>query len=137
MISGLNHLTLAVSQLERSLGFYVDLLGFQPHAKWDDGAYLTAGDFWVCLSVDRVSPARDYTHVAFSVETEQFRHCCERLNNAGVTQWKANSSEGDSVYFLDPDGHKLELHDGDLASRLVSVEQAGAGYSGWTRFTSE
>ena len=32
--------------------------------------------------------------------------------------WKDNRSEGDSLYFLDPDGHRLELHAGSLASRL-------------------
>ncbi len=33
-----------------------------------------------------------------------------------------NSSEGDSLYILDPDGHKLELHVGDLESRLASMK---------------
>lgn len=32
-------------------------------------------------------------------------------------------SEGQSFYFLDPDGHKLELHVGDLASRLVQCRE--------------
>jgi hypothetical protein len=32
--------------------------------------------------------------------------------------WKQDRSEGASTYFLDPDGHKLEIHVGSLQSRL-------------------
>ncbi|HBP6801995.1 LysR family transcriptional regulator [Pseudomonas aeruginosa] len=38
--------------------------------------------------------------------------------------WKQNRSEGDSFYFLDPDGHRLEAHVGDLRSRLAACRQA-------------
>jgi hypothetical protein len=34
-------------------------------------------------------------------------------------EWKSNRSEGDSFYFLDPDGHQLEAHVGSLESRLA------------------
>jgi hypothetical protein len=42
----------------------------------------------------------------------------ERLKRAGVTSFKDNRSEGESFYFLDPDGHQLELHVGDWLSRV-------------------
>lgn len=40
MLQSLNHLTLAVSNLQSSLTFWRDLLGLQLHAEWDTGAYL-------------------------------------------------------------------------------------------------
>lgn len=51
MLSGLNHLTLAVSQLAPSVAFYQQLLGMTLHARWDSGAYLSCGDLWLCLSL--------------------------------------------------------------------------------------
>ena len=53
MLSGLNHLTLAISQLAPSVAFYQQLLGMTLHARWDSGAYLSCGDLWLCLSLDR------------------------------------------------------------------------------------
>ncbi len=40
MLDSLNHLTLAVSDLNRSVAFYHELLGLKLHACWDNGAYL-------------------------------------------------------------------------------------------------
>lgn len=118
MLTGLNHLTLAVSDISISFDFYVDQLGFTPKARWSGGAYLALGNLWLCLSLDNVVPKDDYTHFAFSVETNRFDAFAARLRKSGVTEWKINKSEGKSIYLLDPDGHKLEVHDGDLESRL-------------------
>jgi catechol 2,3-dioxygenase-like lactoylglutathione lyase family enzyme len=120
MLTGLNHLTLAVRELERSVGFYRDVLGFRLAAQWNSGAYLELGDLWLCLSLDgTVEEHRaDYTHYAFSVPLDAFAAFADKLRGAGISEWKDNRSEGDSLYFLDPDGHKLEAHVGSLASRL-------------------
>lgn len=126
MLKGLNHLTLAVSDLPRSLGFYHSLLQLRLEATWDSGAYLSLPGLWLCLSLDvqRASrDAADYTHYAFSLKAADFLPFVQRLRGAGVREWRDNRSEGASFYFLDPDGHQLEAHVGDLASRLLACRQ--------------
>ena len=128
MLSGLNHLTLAVSDLPASVAFYQQLPGMRLHARWDSGAYFSCGGLWLCLSLDpkrqKTPPeASDYTHYAFSVAAEQFTEVTAQLAAGGVVVWKENRSEGESYYFLDPDGHKLELHVGSLAQRLAACRE--------------
>jgi len=128
MLQGLNHITIAVSDLDTSLWFYSQLLGMQAHARWDKGAYLSLGHLWFCLSCDQVAPAKDYSHLAFDIAEENFPAFTAKLRQAGVKEWKQNHSEGFSLYFLDPDGHQLEAHCGGLQSRLDSLKTAP--YSG-------
>ncbi|WP_127144745.1 fosfomycin resistance glutathione transferase [Pelagibacterium montanilacus] len=120
-VRGLNHITLAVSDLARSTAFYRDVLGFVLRAEWPEGAYLEAGALWLCLSLDplaRTTPHPDYTHIALDVAEADFAALSARIS-AQARLWKENRSEGASLYVLDPDGHKLELHAGDLRSRLA------------------
>ena len=124
MVGSLNHVTLSVRDLERSFVFYRDILGFRPLARWAQGAYLLAGEAtWICLTLDartRAQALPEYTHLAFSVAPDQLAAAASRIRVSGAPEWQQNASEGDSVYFLDPDGHKLELHAGDWRSRLES-----------------
>ncbi|PLR44377.1 FosA family fosfomycin resistance glutathione transferase [Chimaeribacter arupi] len=129
MLQGLNHLTLAVSDLAASMRFYHGLLGLEIQAHWENGAYLSCGSLWLCLSVDAarrpVAPENsDYTHYAFTIAEQDFTPFTARLCAAGVAIWKENRSEGESFYFLDPDGHKLEIHVGSLAQRLAACRQS-------------
>jgi catechol 2,3-dioxygenase-like lactoylglutathione lyase family enzyme len=127
MITSLNHITLSVSDLDASFAFYVDTLGFHPRARWARGADLSVDGLWLCLTLDRhcrSGPLAEYTHIAFTVEPAKFVAQAATLKARGVTQWQDNSSEGDSLYFLDPDGHKLEIHAGSLVSRLASLRSA-------------
>jgi catechol 2,3-dioxygenase-like lactoylglutathione lyase family enzyme len=122
MLRGLNHVTLAVRDLTRSVDFYHRILGLRLDATWDAGAYLSLGGLWLCLSLDEKKPQGpqpDYTHYAFDIAQEDFAAFHARLQTEGVAEWRRNQSEGDSLYFLDPDGHKLEAHVGSLASRLA------------------
>jgi len=123
MIRGLNHLTLAVADLDRSIAFYTELLGFSTRIRKPASAYPQAGTLWLALVVDarvRQGPLPEYSHVAFTVTSSDFPLLIDILTRAGIVQWQ-ESDRSDSFYFLDPDGHKLELHSGDLASRLPST----------------
>jgi catechol 2,3-dioxygenase-like lactoylglutathione lyase family enzyme len=98
------------------------VLGFRPLARWRRGAYLLAGETtWICLALDaktRTEVLPEYTHIAFSVAPDAFAETARRIRNSGARDWQENTSEGNSVYFLDPDGHKLEVHVGDWRSRI-------------------
>jgi len=125
LLRELNHLTLAVADVQISVDFYQGLLGMKLGKQWDSGAYLECGLLWLCLSQDDArelvdSRNGDYTHYAFSIDEDDFEEFASQLESASVTFWKENESEGLSVYFLDPDGHKLEAHVGNLESRLAS-----------------
>lgn len=126
MITGINHITVAVRSLEESFSFYREVLEFRPIMRHSKGAYLLAGNCWFCLEVDsatRKQPLPEYTHFAFSVNEADFEPMRERILSAKAKKWKENISEGDSLYFLDPNGHKLEIHVGSWKSRLELVKQ--------------
>jgi catechol 2,3-dioxygenase-like lactoylglutathione lyase family enzyme len=125
MITGVNHITLSVSSVERSFVFYADVLGFTPLARWPKGVYFTAGSLWLCIELDpnvRREPLPERSHVAFAVAPENFGQLSARIRAAGAVIWQENWTEGDSLYFLDPDGHKLEIHASDLKTRLQAAK---------------
>jgi catechol 2,3-dioxygenase-like lactoylglutathione lyase family enzyme len=127
MVRGINQITLAVRDLEASFVFYTEVLGLRPVAKWYRGAYLEAGGDWVCLSLDgaaRSGSLPEYTHVAFTVDEADFSAAVKRLQGAKVECWQENRSPGASYYFLDPNGHKLEIHVSDLDARVKTLKAA-------------
>ena len=121
VINGINHITFVVKDLKKSIKFYSEILELKLVAHWDKGAYLMAGNMWIALNLDKnvtSEPNPNYTHVAFNVLSTEYSILKERLKEAGVKTFKDNTSEGDSFYFLDPDGHKLELHYNTIEDRL-------------------
>ncbi len=77
MLQGLNHITIAVRDINKSFNFYVNILGLKPHAKWSKGAYLSLGNLWFCLNLDNSMPANDYSHIAFDIKEKDF----EKMKN--------------------------------------------------------
>jgi catechol 2,3-dioxygenase-like lactoylglutathione lyase family enzyme len=124
MVRAINHVTFAVRDLERSFRFYTEIVGLRPVARWCKGAYFDAGGDWFCLNLDpetRNGPLKEYTHLAFTVDAADFDSTVARMQAAGIRSCQENRSPGKSFYFLDPDGHKLELHIANLKDRLQAI----------------
>jgi catechol 2,3-dioxygenase-like lactoylglutathione lyase family enzyme len=71
MVTGLNHVTLAVRDLDRSFRFYTEALGLRPAARWYRGAYLLAGPDWIRLSSTFRRACR--------IHTGRIQCCCATL----------------------------------------------------------
>ena len=121
MITGINHITLSSKDINRSFDFYRNILGFKPLCKWDKGAYFLVGEMWFCINYDEnTAHTQDYTHIAFNVMQNDFENIKNKIIASNAVVFKNNVSEGDSLYFYDPDGHKLEIHVGNWQTRIAT-----------------
>ncbi len=126
MIEGVNHITLSVSDLEESFLFYQEILGFKPLAKRKGkSAYFLCGSDWIVLvqTAGHKVEERSYSHLALTVIKENFDPVTKRILDSGANVWQQNSSPGESLYFLDPSGNRLEIHAGSWQSRLQWLQE--------------
>lgn len=132
MIKGINHINLSVQDIEKSFIFYKEILGLTPLCKSEGSAYFLAGApdnpgcLWVSLDLDRDQkrkPSPCNTHIALSIADKDFDAMSEKIIKSGATMFKENTSPGKSLYFLDPDDHKLEIHVGDWQSRIRAKKE--------------
>ena len=142
MITSINHITLAVIDIKKSFAFYRDVMSFKPLVKWDKGAYFLICDeinvndgLWFCLNVDENrKPSSCNTHYAFSVSENIFDEISAKVVASGAQIFKENTSPGDSLYFLDPDGHKLEIHVGNWVTRIEEKKNNPGSWKNITWF---
>lgn len=121
MISAINHATLSVRDIDEAFRFYREVLQLKPLAKRKNkSAYFLAGEDWIALvqAKGEVSTPSSYAHLAFSVSRKEFDATSARIKESGATIWQENSSPGESLYFLDPSGNRLEIHTGSWRSRF-------------------
>lgn len=124
-IQGINHLTLTVSSLTRSLSFYIDVLGAILIHRGRTDAYIEWGPVWICLlergEANRAEAGKaGMDHVAFTISDSDFDQAVETLKASSVSIIRGPVTRGDGrcVNFLDPDGIQLELNTGSLAGRM-------------------
>lgn len=128
-LQGINHLTYSVSNLEQSITFYEKVLGAKKLMAGKRTAYFDLCGHWLALNVQqdirREEILESYTHIAFTVKEEEFQQWYDHLKKHDVHILEGREragEEGESIYFLDPDGHKFEFHTGSLKDRLTFYE---------------
>jgi catechol 2,3-dioxygenase len=125
----LGHVVFYVKDLERSLGFYRDLVGFKEVGRIFNGAAvaLTSGRTHHELLLIQVGdapgpssgPRRGLYHIGIKVgdSLDELRHAKRELEQAGIAiEGMSDHTVSQSLYLRDPDGNEVELYvDADVA----------------------
>ncbi len=114
-----SHLALKVKDLERSVKFYTEVVGctVRERSKPGEAPMVVLGEGIGLKQAEGLTKASGEAidHIAFKVTS--LDPVLKRLEAAGLrpADGPRPSPYGNSVYFLDPDGYKLECHDGQRA----------------------
>ena len=147
-IRGLFEAHLTVSDLDRSIGFYRDVLGLPLATRIPERE---VAFFWVPTPEKAMlglwsigtSPLRMRLHIAFQVELPQVFASVQALRAAGLTPLDSGGGTpveepcvlcwmpAASVYFDDPDGHSLEFI--SMLDEAPRPELGRVSWSEWRR----
>jgi catechol 2,3-dioxygenase-like lactoylglutathione lyase family enzyme len=117
---GLDHVAIAVTDVERSRRFYEHVLGLERvYEEWDvpvvlaasgSGVALFARDLHPSSTPDGLEPpAVRILHIAFRLPRRGFDQARAALEEQGIDARFSDHGISHSIYFDDPDGHQIEL----------------------------
>jgi catechol 2,3-dioxygenase len=118
----IGHVHLKVADVERALGFYVGVLGFEVMQRWDDqAAFVSAGGYHHHIGLNTWeskggSPPPPGTtglyHVAIRYpDRRTLGDALRRVIDAGITlDGATDHGVSEALYLRDPDGNGIELY---------------------------
>lgn len=121
----LGHVHLKVTDTERAVAFYRDVLGLEVTERIDRYAFLTFGEHHHDLALQGIGapetddgvpatprgPGVGLYHSAWEVESAgALRETAERLRERGVDASPVDHGISKALYFSDPDGNGVELY---------------------------
>lgn len=124
-LEGLDHVALAVRDVRNSAQWYCDVLGLARlhESEWGDlPAMVGVGGTMLALfpvlgTHPKPPPGKDVIaarHVAFRTDAAGLEEARSELEARGIECEFQDHGIARSIYFLDPDGHELEITTYDL-----------------------
>ena len=128
-LEGIDHVALAVPDVERSAAWFIDVLGFERlyPGMWNDvPVFIGKGTTGIALfprqeRADSTSSSQDQRdkldmlHLAMRADRKNFLAAQEDLKRRGIAFEFADHEISHSIYFRNPDGHRLEITTYELA----------------------
>jgi glyoxylase I family protein len=128
-VRGVHHLALVCRDVEETIRFYQDFLGFPLVELVENRDYAGSSHFFFDIGNHNLLGFFDFPglgnppyqetigavqHLALSVDSEQFAAAKARFDEAGVEYLGPDRGADDSLYIRDPNGVGLELYREDL-----------------------
>jgi catechol 2,3-dioxygenase len=122
-LNHIDHVAIAVSDLDRSERWYTDVLGLERRfPEWDEPVMVCAGNSCVALfsatGANTGPPAgRDaiaMRHFAFHVNRANFEGAQAECRERGIDFEFADHGPVHSIYINDPDGYRIEITTDEL-----------------------
>lgn len=117
---GIDHVALSVRDIERSVEWYADVLGFERryHGMWDGvPTFIGKGTTALALFPVRETESRIASpgasvamlHLALRTDRANFLKAQNELKERDIKFNFQDHEISHSIYFRDPDGHQLEI----------------------------